>query len=301
MNDGRNVSTSGAFKYVCERETDDLCPLGWAFYKDTGGYEGTDSCVYVGNSTISSWLTAVSSCPPGSHLLTVKHTSPNVGLWPFALSLHADVNKFIGCSQSSSATGRGSGWSWIDGTAATNLNCGSGADGCNLWKSGEPNDYPNTVVETHNEDYCRSGSNLLNDMGATESSLRPLCEVEVSTKCPGPGWAFYDDDGSEGADSCLYLSPHTVANWVEANSSCPVGTHLLTILSTSSSSKLVTFAGSLNPSGSAFIGCRQSSTATSPATGWSWTDGTSASNLNCGSAYSGCSIWNDDEPKWVCT
>ena len=44
------------------------------------------------------------------------------------------------CSQSSGASQRAAGWSWVDGTSAANLNCGSGAggDGCGLWNTGEP-------------------------------------------------------------------------------------------------------------------------------------------------------------------
>ena len=44
------------------------------------------------------------------------------------------------CSQSGGASQRAAGWSWVDGTSAANLNCGSGAggDGCGLWNTGEP-------------------------------------------------------------------------------------------------------------------------------------------------------------------
>jgi len=44
------------------------------------------------------------------------------------------------CSQSGSASQRAAGWSWVDGTDASNVNCGSGAggDGCGAWNVSEP-------------------------------------------------------------------------------------------------------------------------------------------------------------------
>jgi hypothetical protein len=57
-----------------------------------------------------------------------------------------------------------------------------------------------------------------------------ICETQVSPLCPA-GWAYFADDGSEGGDSCLLISPYTVSNWVQANSGCPWETHLLTVAS----------------------------------------------------------------------
>ncbi len=50
------------------------------------------------------------------------------------------VGMLCACSQSGGASQRADGWSWVDGTSAANLNCGSGAggDGCGLWNTGEP-------------------------------------------------------------------------------------------------------------------------------------------------------------------
>lgn len=129
---------SSTSQVTCEREVSPaLCPLpGWVHYKDYGGHEGSDSCLFTNNVTGTSWTTARSQCPPGSHLLTVKHTSESVGLFAFSRSLHATGNKYLGCHQLSTASTPLVDWVWIDGTPATNLNCGS--QGCNLWQGGEP-------------------------------------------------------------------------------------------------------------------------------------------------------------------
>lgn len=129
-------------------------------------------------------------------------------------------------------------------------------------------------------------------------SLSFICETEVSPRCPY-GWAYYADDGSEGTDSCVHVSTYVVSNWTMASQSCPAGSHLLTVKA-SRPSALLTFVNSLYGSqASAFIGCSQSSLSTQSAAGWSWIDGTSASNLNCGagSGCSGCGAWGIGEPE----
>ena len=158
--------SSGALSIVCETEMSPLCPYGWAYYADADGSEGTDSCVYISPSTVTSWSAANSSCPDGSHLLTVKSASNTSGLLPFATSLYHGSGQYVyigcrcvdqllmscgimlkhshgvlfPCSQSGGASQRATGWSWVDDTSAANLNCGSGTggDGCGLWNGGEP-------------------------------------------------------------------------------------------------------------------------------------------------------------------
>ena len=89
----------GALLTVCETEVSPRCPYGWAYYADADGSEGTDSCVYISPSTVSSWSAANSSCPGGSHLLTVKSAISTSGLLPFATSLYHGSGQrvYIGC------------------------------------------------------------------------------------------------------------------------------------------------------------------------------------------------------------
>jgi hypothetical protein len=91
--------TFGAKPTVCETEVSPRCPYSWAYYADADGSEGTDSCVYISPSTVTSWGAANSSCPAGSHLLTVKSASSSSGLLPFATSLYHGSGQrvYIGC------------------------------------------------------------------------------------------------------------------------------------------------------------------------------------------------------------
>jgi hypothetical protein len=126
-----------------------------------------------------------------------------------------------------------------------------------------------------------------------------MCETEVSPLCPG-GWAFYSDaDGSEGAQSCVWVSTAVADSWIAASTSCPSGGHLLTVKSSVPYSGLLPFAMSLVPEENfVYIGCSQSSAATQTGGDWIWVDGTDASNLACGDG-AGCGIWNANEPKYV--
>ena len=125
-----------AAAYICE--IDLTCPSGWTLYTDSGT-EGRDSCLFVSGTAQSSWAAAATACPAKSHLLTIAGSSKTSGLAATAFAMSTTTNKWAGCSQSSTAASRGSGWSWMDGTPSTNLNCNSaGAAGCNLWTAGEP-------------------------------------------------------------------------------------------------------------------------------------------------------------------
>ena len=157
-------------------------------------------------------------------------------------------------------------------------------------------DSPN-AAEAHSEDYCQGNgaSPKFNDAKATDVR-RVMCEREISTALCPPGWTYYKDAGSEGKDSCLYVSASTLSNWNTASTSCSPGSHLLTVVSSGTTGGILPFATALFSSG-VFVGCSQSSTATQRAMGWSWVDGTSANNLNCGAGGNGCGIWNTGEPK----
>ncbi len=135
---GLQDSGSASYVSVCEREVSSLCPSGWAFYSDADASEGMQSCVWLSSATVTSWTSANTSCPSGGHLLTVTSSVATSGLLAFAATLISNsTSSFIGCSQSASATQRGSGWTWVDGTNASNLDCGTGI-GCGLWTSTEP-------------------------------------------------------------------------------------------------------------------------------------------------------------------
>jgi hypothetical protein len=86
---------------VCEVEVSQRCPYGWAYYVDTDGSEGTDSCLLVSPTTALSWSAANASCPAGSHLLTVKSSLSTRGLLPFATSLFVgsglSQKVYVGC------------------------------------------------------------------------------------------------------------------------------------------------------------------------------------------------------------
>ena len=138
-----DVGLSSILFYLCEMEASSKCPTGWAYYRDDGS-EGADSCLQISSFVVSTWAQASISCTstavPSAHLLTVKSSTTSSGILAFATSLFSGNAFFIGCSQSSGATQRAAGWSWVDSTSASNLNCGTGngAEGCGIWDTNEP-------------------------------------------------------------------------------------------------------------------------------------------------------------------
>lgn len=134
-----NLTSTAAHNYICEMEVSSKCSLGWVYYQDVTGQEGGDSCLQISTYTVTSWALASTSCPSGSHLLTIAATVNTSALLAFSTSLYKYGIFYIGCSQSSTATTRGSGWSWVDSTSSNNLNCNSnGGVGCDLWGSLQP-------------------------------------------------------------------------------------------------------------------------------------------------------------------
>ncbi len=103
------------------------------------GSELSDSCVQLSGATFANWTAASVGCPAGSHMLTVRSSSVASGLTQFVVVSICTGICFAGGSQSSTAVHRNRGWAWIDGTDASNLNCGTpDAIGCGLWVGGEP-------------------------------------------------------------------------------------------------------------------------------------------------------------------
>jgi hypothetical protein len=131
-----DVTAQTVQQFVCEYEL--TCWNGWTQYTD-GGVEGSDSCFSVSASTAASWSAAASSCRPNSHLITSRSTSSSSGVLSSAkssVSSLAGNNAYYGCSQASNATTVLSGWSWIDGTSSTNINCA--VAGCAIWATAQP-------------------------------------------------------------------------------------------------------------------------------------------------------------------
>ena len=115
------------------------CASGWTLFSNDG-VEGHDSCIRLFSVPLV-YADAQANCVSlGGHLLTVRGSSKDTGLLASAASLSTSATFMIGCSQASSASQRGAGWTWIDATDGANINCGSfaGAESCNVWASGEP-------------------------------------------------------------------------------------------------------------------------------------------------------------------
>ena len=115
-----------------------LCQPGWSRYINDGS-ELSDSCLQASSSSFSTWTAASVGCPAGSHMITVRSSIPASGLAAFVRVSVTAVGLWIGASQSSSALYRNRGWMWLDGTGASNLNCGTNnAVSCGVWETGGP-------------------------------------------------------------------------------------------------------------------------------------------------------------------
>ncbi len=121
--------------------TSSLCPPGWMLYT-TDGSETSDSCLQF-VSGLATWSEAVAACPTGSHMLTLRSSdkSSSTGLHNFTVTnLHSTNSPaWLGMSQSSLASFRNRDWAWIDGTDASNLNCGTTNEvNCGAWATSQP-------------------------------------------------------------------------------------------------------------------------------------------------------------------
>jgi hypothetical protein len=100
------------------------------------GSEGQDSCVWLSSDMMSFASSSVDPCPAGSHLLTIKGSTPITGLLEFTSVMAGSVEFWVGGFQSHTAAYRNRDWTWVDGTSASNLNCGSpNALACALWSA----------------------------------------------------------------------------------------------------------------------------------------------------------------------
>lgn len=123
------------YNYICEVEVSSYCLPGWAYYLDDGS-EGRSSCVQLSSYTVSSYDEAVDACPRNAHLLTVSSTLPHSPLLTFVGSLYVGGVAYVGCVHDAQSADMNTGWSWVDETPSTALNCGG--TGCGLWSQSEP-------------------------------------------------------------------------------------------------------------------------------------------------------------------
>ena len=123
------------------------CPVGWRLYVDTSGFEGRDVCLLLAPTPMF-WNDANTYCQnvaPGGQLLTsAQQTAISVtgtDIMSIATSMlqpHCASGytlAWIG-GQTTVAGTSPVNWYWVDGTPATNVNCGS--KGCNMWAWNQP-------------------------------------------------------------------------------------------------------------------------------------------------------------------
>ena len=122
-------------------------------YFDALGVEGAHSCVAISTGASLSQPAAVPYCSQqtfgsASHLMTsmqmsvIAASGTPQGVLSYASQLGSmggtcpfGTYFLLGGNVTEAAT-RATAWSWMDGTPATNLNCGS--QSCGLWYPGEP-------------------------------------------------------------------------------------------------------------------------------------------------------------------
>lgn len=96
------------------------------------------------NATNVTFANAVASCPFGTHVVTFNAPNSSASrLYDTVLGLsNYFVNQtvaWLGCSQAWAQPYKNYGWSWIDGTSASNLYNGTNnVTGWGLWNVGEP-------------------------------------------------------------------------------------------------------------------------------------------------------------------
>lgn len=124
-----------------------------------------------------------------------------------------------------------------------------------------------------------------------------------AAQCPS-GWTYYrDSSGIEGHDSCVVGYYWASVVWSVANTSCPVGTHMITFAAPSyNNNPLLSLTTSLT-GWVYWVGCSQAWASIARNRGWSWVDGTpTTNNLDCGGLEAtGCGLWRpwSYEPKCV--
>jgi hypothetical protein len=170
--------------------------------------------------------------------------------------------------------------------------------------SDSPSAYP---AENHYQDYLAVWTNSASDMTAIDdlSATNPthrlmLCEQEVKTSICDHQWMYYKDDGSEGRDSCIWMSNFLTTVNEATYYYCPANSHLLTIKGSSKTSGLMALATASGQRQNFYIGCLRDAGVSGANRGWSWVDNTPADNLNCGNVGDqGCGLWTPGNPRFV--
>jgi hypothetical protein len=187
----------------------------WALWWDAAGVEGAHSCLKFFGATPSVWAAANASCVnegAGSHLVTSRQTAQltvsGTDLMSVAFGMTGRSEQtLVGAYRVGTAPLFG--WTWVDGTPAANLNCGS--MGCNLWGSSGPdnsqgvedraafsvsvgrlNDVPSTYPAGHTceaEWVCAAGHFCATGTAATPQMLcaagqYSLAQASSCTPCP---------------------------------------------------------------------------------------------------------------------
>jgi hypothetical protein len=143
----------------------------------------------------------------------VQMSRPQVGVSSLlgdAYQASAMANVWAGCYRTGSIPTAG--WSWVDGTNATNLNCGSAS--CGPWSPGNPDNFGG--VESRAQIWVLSGAGL-NDRRDSDP-LPFACEIEVC----GPGQYL----GPNFTTGCLQCPAgrYSVGGAVGGCMQCPPGT-----------------------------------------------------------------------------
>ena len=154
------------------------------------------------------------------------------------------------------------------------------------------------------------------DTGQTSGAAAGFCCPLLRAGYAG-NWltsTYYDAGGVEGAHSCLALYFGGAMSYQAANAFCGTQTygaasHLVTSMQTSAVDVSGTSAGAMSQAaklayqymggscggGSSYTVGANATTLSTQATGWTWIDGTTATNLNC--AVQSCGMWDIGEPK----
>jgi hypothetical protein len=149
---------------------------------------------------------------------------------------------WLGASRTGSITTAG--WSWVDGTDATALNCG--AVGCGPWPAGEPTGVGDTGVEDKLDILAGKG---LNDV-PTSTANAYVCEVEVcragmfANGGSGPAGCSDCPAGKVGVSAGRSGQPVACAGICRAGYACPEGSSTFVAVLCEAGSYSVAGAGS---------------------------------------------------------
>jgi hypothetical protein len=219
-----------------------VCPAAGGYvvsvYTDTPGYEGGQSSCLLYDASVVSYATAKAACVAlGYHLLTtsatVKSTSALMNYAHATVVTNPASFWWMGAERTGSSALLG--WSWVDGTSASNLNCG--AVGCSgVWSTSNPDNLGGT------QDRIRfwPDSSAGNDASSALTSSY-VCECEIV--CPPgtfctlntnaitlcPAGTFSSVSGATSCTNCDagYACPAGSTSGTPVAAMCPAGKYSL--------------------------------------------------------------------------